>query len=101
MAVSFVIIASLTVAKLDRNGNAIVAIISKIFVSSLIKVRRDFDFVGNNHRGSPSYGLVARYAQEETLVKEKKYNDQIKHCVNGSNRFSGRRFTIIDQLKNI
>ena len=46
MADSFVIIASLTVAKLDRNGNAIVAIISKIFVSSLINVRRDFDFVG-------------------------------------------------------
>ena len=101
MADSFVIIASLTVAKLDRSGNAIVAIISKIFISSLINDRRDFDFVGNNHRGPPSYGLVARYAQEETLVKEKKYNDRIKHCVNGSNRFSGRRFTIIDQLKNI
>ena len=50
MADSFVIIASLTVAKLDRNGNAIVAIISKIFVSSLINVRRDFYFVGNNQR---------------------------------------------------
>ena len=66
MADSFVIIASLTVAKLDRNGNAIVAIISKIFVSSLINVRRYFDFVENNHRGSPSNGRVARYAQEQT-----------------------------------
>ena len=46
MADSFVIIASLTVAKLDWSGNAIVAIISKIFVSSLINDRRDFDFVG-------------------------------------------------------
>ena len=66
MADSFVIIASLTVAKLDWSGNAIVAIISKIFVSSLINDRRDFDFVGNNHRGSPSNGRVARYAQEQT-----------------------------------
>ena len=54
------------VANLDRNGNAIVAIISKIFVSSLINDRRDFDFVGNNHRGSPSYGRVVRDVQEQT-----------------------------------